>query len=190
MKKIIVLNAPAGAGKDTLSEHIAWLSGAKMISNKQPLFDMARAILGDKSYGMFLSAYNDRTQKELPQHFLNGMSPRYFFIWLSESVIKPAFGKEYFGNRFLQAVNEAEENLIVSDIAFVDEILPLLRSEMQVSLYRLHREGFSFGINDSRDYIPCDSVPDEFDFIDDDLDLTEGDPKADALRILRNERLI
>lgn len=190
MKKLIILNGPAGVGKDTLAEQISWLSGAKMINNKQPLFDMARAILGAADYGKFLAAYNDRSRKESPQTFLNGVTPRYFFIWLSEDIIKPAFGREYFGNRFLQAVNEAKEELIVADIAFVDEILPALRDGHQVTLYRIHREGVEFGKNDSRNYIFNERNLSTLNFSTDDITVTEGYPKADALRILRNEGLI
>ena len=46
---IIVLNAPPGAGKDTIAKRMAEASKAfKLASMKEPMWDIAKAVLGSK----------------------------------------------------------------------------------------------------------------------------------------------
>ncbi|EKL2214120.1 hypothetical protein PQ125_002654 [Salmonella enterica] len=155
MAKIIILNAPPGAGKDTIGKMISFYSPGeqcRIISFKEPMFDIALAILGKENYQRFMLAYDDREQKERPQTFLMGMSPREFMIWISEDVIKPKFGKDYFSVRFNQKVKECESPVVCTDGGFPDEVIALIESGHEVKMCRLHRRGYSFK-NDSRDYI-------------------------------------
>lgn len=154
MAKIIILNAPPGAGKDTIGALIKDYSPVPLLkmSFKAPMFDIACAMLGKRGYQKFLEIYDDREQKEKPQPFLNGKSPREFMIWISEAVIKPQFGNEYFGWRFAEYANHADIPVICTDGGFPEEIKPLVRSEHEVVICRLHRSGYTFA-GDSRDYI-------------------------------------
>lgn len=89
---IIVLNAPPGAGKDTIAKRMAEASKVfKLASMKEPMWDIAKAVLGSK-YDEFVSLYNDRETKEKSCEFLGGLSPRQFFIHISEQWCKPLFG--------------------------------------------------------------------------------------------------
>lgn len=154
MAKIIILNAPPGAGKDTIGKLIEYKSPThvRQLSFKQPMFEIALAILGAKKYGDFIVAYNDREQKEKPHDFLMGMTCRQFMIWISEDVIKPKFGKDYFGRRFNEIAMASETPAICTDGGFADEIIALIDAGHEVKLCRLHRRGFGFNA-DSRNYI-------------------------------------
>lgn len=154
-RDIIILNGPPGVGKDTLA---AYLTGhryaAVKASFKQPMFDIAFSMLGVYRYDEFIDLYNDREQKEKPQAILQGKSPRQFMIWISEEVMKPAFGEQYFGNRMVEQVHEMYRDLavVISDGGFPEEIKPLVKAGHEVHICRLHREGFTFD-GDSRNYI-------------------------------------
>lgn len=154
MAKIIILNAPPGAGKDTIGKLIEYKSPThvRQLSFKQPMFEIALAILGAKKYGDFIVAYNDREQKEKPHDFLMGMTCRQFIIWISEDVIKPKFGNEYFGKRFDEIAKESEIPVICTDGGFAEEVIALIDAGHEVKLCRLHRRGFLFD-GDSRNYI-------------------------------------
>lgn len=154
MAKIIILNAPPGAGKDTIGKLIEQYAPihVRTISFKQPMFEIALAILGAKRYGDFIVAYNDREQKEKPHDFLMGMTCRQFMIWISEEVIKPKFGDDYFGKRFDEIAKESDYPVICTDGGFPDEVIALIEAGHDVKLCRLHRRGFGFD-GDSRNYI-------------------------------------
>ena len=177
MAKIIILNAPAGAGKDTIADMFAFMTKCKTVSLKTPMFDIARSILGASNFGKFIFAYNDRTTKEKPMSILGGKSPREFMIWISETVIKPTFGKSYFGERLAVDVENMDvPTVICSDGGFSDEIIPLITRGHEVIICRLHRNGFTFE-GDSRNYIHLDESWHgvlgyrELDFV-----LVNGDP--------------
>lgn len=154
MAKIIILNAPPGSGKDTIGREIYVQTGGqvKLLSFKAPMFEIARAMLGNKRYEMFLKAYEDRKRKESPQAFLNGKTPREFMIWISEDVIKPAFGSGYFGIRLGELAKDAGRDVVVTDGGFEREVVELIALGHEVKLCRLHRDGFTFA-GDSRDYV-------------------------------------
>lgn len=154
MAKIIILNAPPGAGKDTIGKLIEYKSPTHVLqlSFKQPMFEIALAILGKRKYAAFIEAYNDRKRKEKPLECLNGKTPREFMIWISEDVIKPQFGNDYFGRRFNEIARTSDYPIICTDGGFPDEVIALVESGHEVKMCRLHRRGYSFE-NDSRDYI-------------------------------------
>ena len=175
MKKVIILNAPPGAGKDTIGALLEKTARQHVVtmSFKEPMFNIALAMLGKELYRQFLLAYNDREQKEKPQAFLNGKSPREFMIWISEDVIKPQFGEQYFGLQFAMKAREYPYDIICTDGGFPEEIKPLISAGLDAHICRLHRAGFTFE-GDSRDYIVLDNYHHRLhshDFI-----LVDGDP--------------
>lgn len=184
MKKVIILNAPPGAGKDTIGMMLEGHAHQHVVtmSFKKPMFEIALAMLGKHKYCQFLQAYNDRAQKEKPQAFLNGKTPRHFMIWISEAVIKPQFGEQYFGVRFAERAREYPYDIICTDGGFPDEIKPLISSGLDVHICRLHRTGFTFE-GDSRDYISLGKDYHyrlkEHDFI-----LVDGDPMHTVKQII------
>lgn len=151
MQKVIILNAPPGAGKDTIGRMIAEKYECDLFCFKQPMFDIALAMLGSNRFSIFMDAYDDRERKEKPLDILNGKSPRQFMIWISEDVIKPQFGADYFGRRVAEEVRKFG-TVVCTDGGFEDEVIALINAGINVSLYRLHRSGYAFD-GDSRDYI-------------------------------------
>lgn len=186
---IIILNAPPGAGKDTIQLAIADLHEVSQLSFKKPMFAMAKAMLGDLGFAEFMSAYNNRNRKDKPMELLNGLSPRNFMIWLSEDVIKPQFGDKHFGNLlyddFIMHENDGYYVGVVSDGGFDSETIALIETGVPVRLFRLHREGFTFA-GDSRDYVnlPLYANSETYDYKEFDVQLQEGLPVVAALDIL------
>lgn len=156
MKRVVILNGPPGCGKDEGAKHIvSVLKGqgvpAKHCEFKETLFDITRSV-----YGVTLSGWNliyTRENKERPSKLLDGLSPRQALIHISENIIKPNFGKDYFG--VTAAKNLAECVNIFSDGGFVEELRPII-SEVgadNVLVVRIHRPGHTFE-GDSRSFIP------------------------------------
>lgn len=182
-KKVIILNAPPGAGKDTIGKIIAVRSPryVTLRSFKEPMFEIAKAMLGDYRFSLFMLAYEDRERKEKAQPFLNGKSPRQFMIWISEEVIKPQFGEQYFGTRFAEKARDSHVDVIATDGGFPEEIKPLISAGLEVHICRLHRSGYTFE-GDSRNYINLEGYHHRVhhhDFI-----LVNGDPTHTADEII------
>lgn len=151
MKKLVVLNGPAGCGKDTLAD-ILVTSGFfdEKLSFKSPIFDVARGVLSKDDFDKFIKNYDDRSFKESHQSFLGGKTPREFMIWISEVVMKPVFGNDVFGKRLYSKI--VDGFYVSSDGGFASEIEPLLSNGVDVMIVRLHRDGFDFS-GDSRSYL-------------------------------------
>lgn len=153
MAKVIILNGPAGCGKDTLAKELVELGFANRIASfKIPLFNIVKASLGAKSYAEFLEGYNDRTRKEKPEDFLNGLSRREFMIAVSEQFIKPVLGNSYFGEYLARALSDNNKVAVVSDGGFRSEVEPIAAAGHDTHIVRLHRAGYNF-VGDSRSYI-------------------------------------
>lgn len=150
---IVVLNGPAGCGKDTIANRILEVSSVfKKAEMKAPMWEIAKATLGS-NFEKFVELYNDRATKEKPCDMLGGLSPRNFFIHISEKWCKPLFGDTYFGGRMLQtAISNKHHETILSDGGFSVELMPALDAGETIMLVRLHREGYTFD-GDSRSYI-------------------------------------
>lgn len=153
MAKVIILNGPAGCGKDTLAMALVEMGFAKgTTSFKNPMFNIALAALGPDTYHEFLDGYDDRARKEKPEDFLNGLSRRQFMIAISEQFIKPVFGDDYFGKYLAENLPDGDEVFVVSDGGFASEVAPIVAAGHDVRIVRLHREGYTF-IGDSRGYL-------------------------------------
>jgi len=153
MAKVIILNAPAGSGKDTIANYLLDSDLAESSASfKTPIFNMAQAILGVDKYEQFISLYECRQTKEQAVGILHGLSPREFFIDISERMIKPVFGNDYFGKYMADSLPAGDEVVVVADGGFDSEILPLIDAGHEVHICRLYRDGFTFD-GDSRNYI-------------------------------------
>ena len=187
MKKVIILNGPAGCGKDTLAGLMEESAGFEVHSFKKPMFDIAAVMLGPVKFEQFMSLYNDRDTKEIPCDLLGQMSPREFFIHISESFVKPIMGKQHFGYLASQGVHDSMSHVVFSDGGFPDEVEALVFSEhsvYEVYVVRLHREGFTFE-GDSRNYIKLfDKLRDCGNYTEIDMYLTSGNAYDDAHDIL------
>lgn len=153
MAKVIILNGPAGCGKDTLARALVEMGLAKGVASfKNPMFNIAMAALGQDAYREFLDGYDDRARKEKPEGFLNGLSRRQFMIAISEQFIKPVFGDDYFGKYLAGNLPDGDEVFVVSDGGFASEVTPIVAAGHDVRIVRLHRDGHTFE-GDSRGYL-------------------------------------
>lgn len=181
---IIILNGAPGCGKDTTG-HFLQEAGMLIYSFKKPMFDIARAVLPEDSFGFFMRDYNDREQKERPQDYLGGLSIRQFMIHISEQWVKPTFGGSHFGK--LAADNISTLDTVVTDGGFPAEVVPLLQKGHKIVIVRLHRKNCTFA-GDSRamltatdfSHLPFTQQP---QFLD--VEVVEGYPEEAAITILR-----
>lgn len=183
MKTVIILNGPPGCGKDTLQLAMHQRYGVECQSMKTPMFKIAQAMLGDSDFELFMKHYNDRSEKESPQAYLNNQSPRHFMIWISEGVIKPMFGNQHFGKLASDALLTENSTAVFSDGGFPDEVIRLVNDGYKVKLVRLHREGFTFD-GDSRNYIYLPDMVGET-YREYDMAVIPGDVYAGANELFR-----
>lgn len=180
---IIILNAPPSSGKDTIG-NLLELTGFTGYSFKQPMFDLAQAVLPEDSFEFFMRDYNDREQKEKPQDYLCGFTIREFMINISESWVKPLFGKSHFGK--LAADNIGDDDTFITDGGFAEEVIPLLNKGKPVVICRLHRKGCSYKGDSRRFLIEEDFVQMPITkrpiFLD--VEVIEGHPEVAANTIL------
>lgn len=162
MTKIILLNGPAGSGKDTAFELLKKEFSSsidydlKMKKLAQPLkwvicqlFDLPLTDAEDK--------------KDEPRDVTYGFTLRELFIWMSEECIKPKFGVDFFGKLLASQLREEqlftdsgdrETIYVITDCGFPEEAASIMEAfgEKNILLLELHREGTTFE-GDSRNYI-------------------------------------
>lgn len=169
-KRIILLNGPINSGKDVLGEHLAkTLPRATTMIFKDSLYDWAAA-MASLPKEVFVQLASDRKTKELPCHllpkhpkdFTRHYSPREWLIYVSEEVIKPRLGKDFFGVQSRRKMFDNFENydtVIFTDCGFAEEVLCLTSFyEEQALLLQIHRPGYEFGPTDSRSYVNVEKV--------------------------------
>lgn len=182
MKTVIILNGPPGCGKDTLQLAMFHRYGIERQSMKAPMFDIAKAMLGPVDFERFMKDYEDRSQKEKPQDYLQGESPRTFMIWISEHVIKPKFGKQHFGKLASDSLQSERNTAVFSDGGFPDEVRRLVADGYKVKLVRLHRDGFDFG-GDSRNYIHIPDLLGSWQYREYDVQVIPGNVEVGVQRL-------
>ena len=150
LKPVILLNAPPNAGKDEIAKILSRKLGLPHLEFKNKLFEIAKAISG-LTEEQWDSIYT-REDKEKPTELLFGLSPRQFMIKVSEEVIKPNFGKDYFGR--VAAEQAYGCGGVFSDSGFnqeAEEVVYKCGSDF-VFVVQFERIGCSFK-GDSRDYL-------------------------------------
>lgn len=188
MSKIIILNGPASVGKDTIGNALAADYNCIPTSFKRPVFEIAASILGARAFSKFITAYDDRDQKEIPHDFLGGKTCREFMIWISETVVKPLFGNQQFGKLMSEHIRLCDEGFcfVCTDGGFPDEVIRLLEDGHDVTLVRLFMDGKTFD-GDSRDYIQIKELhfPDYDAYQEHDVHLVSGDIEGGVLAVVR-----
>ncbi len=184
MKPIVILNGPPSSGKDTIAGLLTY-RGFIVQNFKQRMHEIACTMLG-WTMSDWLRFYNDRSMKEIKHDFLGDKSTREFMIHISESVIKPLFGKDYFGTAAAQSVKNVLSDhgyklgAVFADGGFPEEIPPL-GAVGKILIVRLHRSGCSF-LGDSRNYLTEDDLP-MCKFMDEVI--IDGEPEAAVNHIMQ-----
>jgi hypothetical protein len=154
MAKVIVMNSCPNTGKDTAADYIAEKYNAQHLRFKDGLYKVAAMVAGISVEQMKFLA-TERSSKEVPSHYfrVNGgfVSPRHWLIHVSENVVKPLLGKDFFGKQLAQSITS--DLVVASDSGFESEIVPLLEAGHDVYVFRIEREGYTFE-GDSRSYLP------------------------------------
>lgn len=153
MLKVLFLNGPPGCGKDEVVR----------IADKLPFYFMHRKFAAPLKVAAcdLLGC----TLQELEEMKRSDPRVRTVLIALSEKVIKPLYGHEFFGRRLAMAM-PSSGNVIVSDSGFTVELKEfkeaLRRREIKTKLrlWRIERPECTFA-NDSREWVFLDSVQDE-----------------------------
>lgn len=163
-KPIIVMNAPPHSGKDFLTDYIiqSYLD-VDHYEFKTPMYQMAAKLMGLSLY-TFTRNYNTEGWKDTPNPLCNGKTVRELMIAISESMVKPFFGKDYFGDYAARQIKEVEEEThcqftsVFSDGGFDSEVRVLARAfPGRVVVVRIHRDGTSFD-GDSRSFLEDDEL--------------------------------
>lgn len=147
---IFIFNGPPGSGKDAAASFFQ-SKGFKHLSFKEELFNETIRYF-DVDRDWFMTGYNDRRIKERRESILDGMSRREAMIFVSEEVIKPMYGLDYFGVKSANKI-DVTRDYCFSDGGFLEEILPIINKigEDEIVLVQLTRDGCDFS-SDSRRY--------------------------------------
>ena len=194
-KVVLIMNAPPGAGKDTLAGDDDWCQrvgdmlladyqidkggrfscDVEHISFKSGMFDILPSVLhvglDPDGVSEFYDRYDDRALKEQPWDKLGGLSPRQFMIFLSENFMKVVFGKDVFGKfsaRLASSCVYAAGGTVCvfSDGGFSEEVNEVVKTVGAENVYVLQWEAEGCSFdNDSRRYLDFDDVDDEVKFI-------------------------
>src|SRR5690606_22164932 len=126
--KIIIFNSPPNAGKDEAVRYLVREYGVFPFSFKNRLKQITLQIYGiDEAVW---DSWYTREGKEIPRPELDGKSCREAFIHVSEVIIKPNFGKDYFGRveaRRIHSIAQGKGMVAAcSDGGFNEEIEPFL----------------------------------------------------------------
>jgi len=149
--KFIFLNAPPRSGKDTAADYLShFMIRTFPVKFASPLYNSVREVFGlTKDEWNLL--YNHHKEDCLEQ--LRGMSPRQAMIWMSEDVIKPKFGSDFFGHAMVNRLRNISDDAIViaSDSGFHSEAVPVMDFVGAENCFHvtIERDGCDFS-NDSR----------------------------------------
>ena len=151
-KKIILLNAPPGAGKDFAAQFLV-----KNVRDCR--LDKFARLLKERTHALYGFPDRDFTyyeySKDIPSTDFLGLTPREAYIRVSETYFKPTHGNRVFGELLSKELNNIPEEVIaISDSGFCEEAEVLIEKygTNNVLLIKIHREGCDFS-EDSRDYI-------------------------------------
>ena len=160
--RIVLLNAPKGAGKDTIGAALAELTGCSLRSFKSALYDCAYPFTDCPNYDTFISLCIGRESKERGSSYFHGMSPRDFLIYISESITKPHFGDQFFGEKSAKSITNTafESGVVFTDSGFEEEVHPLVKEfgENNLCVVQFVGQGSEDFSGDSRDFISVKGV--------------------------------
>jgi hypothetical protein len=148
---IVIFNGPPGSGKDEAASLFKEVFGFGNLSFKYQLFkETINHFEVDKAW--FMEGYDDREVKEKKEFALKEMSRREAMIHVSEDIVKPKNGKDYFGRMVAEEIEDGK-SYAIADGGFIEELEPIIEKlgEENIVLVQITREGHDFS-TDSRRY--------------------------------------
>ncbi|CAH2606503.1 conserved protein of unknown function (plasmid) [Rhodovastum atsumiense] len=157
--KLILLNGPPRAGKDTAASAIlARMTGAVRLGMSYHLKEATHAAYGMP--GRPHDAYE--AVKDVPNADFFGQTPRAAYIAHSERYMKPLHGADVFGRIFVRrALALNVQTIVAPDAGFADEWTPVIAEfgAGNMLLIRVHAEGRGRTFaGDSRSFISLPGV--------------------------------
>lgn len=149
-KQVVVFNAPPNTGKDFICDYLMNNFFCNKVEFKGKLRELVKTIYSLSNEQVEWLGL--RENKELAQEILGGLSYREAMIDVSENVIKPRYGKDYFAKSLLSELVDFTIN-VISDGGFVEEVEYLADNGCDVYVVRIHCNKCDFN-NDSRTYLP------------------------------------
>lgn len=152
---IFLFNAPPDSGKDYACEFLVnKFKKSYHTEFKKALYDEVGKFFNVES--LFIKRLNSiREYKEIRTPFFDDLSLRGAMIKVSEDIIKPKYGDDFFGKKALEFIDElvllGYKNIFFSDSGFIKELNPIA-DKYQCHVIKLHRHGRNFN-NDSRNYL-------------------------------------
>ena len=162
--KVLILNGPPGIGKDTLANMLCEVAPVIRGEFKHFLYVEAAQWIQDYvkdaeniTTAIVKARNENRELKELPW-FLE-LSVRRILQIVSEDVVKPAIGKDYFGRIAAKYWYGKHIHHVISDGGFSEEVNAVCDKfgAENVTVIRLKAPGFTFE-TDSRKYLMRDEV--------------------------------
>lgn len=158
--KIILLNAPKGAGKDTIGLALQNLYNCELRAFKTKLYEIAYSFTSGIGYSEFIYYCTDRESKEIRSSKFRGKSPRDFLIFISEQIVKPNFSKEFFGKAASETISgiDFQNGVVFTDSGFIEEALPLIKDfgGRNVFIIQFTGQNSNDFSGDSREFIETD----------------------------------
>lgn len=148
----IIFNGPPSSGKDVMCDALLGHYGDGIVRHRQFKHQLFYAVCDhyDISYSELMLNYTE-DKKNIPLEVLDNQSPRQALIHVSEDVMKPTHGKDYFGQQAAKSIEENRIN-VFSDGGFLEEIKPVYDVSDYLLIVQLYRNGCTFE-GDSRSYI-------------------------------------
>lgn len=152
--KIVMLNGPAGSGKDTAAWALERKLNARHYKMAWPLKRAVQSFLG-LSHDRY-KEYFETSAKDKPSEQFGGKSPRSILISLSEDWAKRNLSPDIFGILAWNYISTPTDKLftVISDTGFREECLPIVRGigRSHVFVIQLSRPGCTYE-GDSRSYV-------------------------------------
>jgi len=158
---IVLFNGPPRSGKDAGADYFKKNYGWKHLSFKYQLYKETCKYFGC-DYKWFMERYDDRSVKEVPHVDLGHMSCREAMIYVSEQIVKPKRGLDYFGQLVANEI-DLTKDYAISDGGFVDELIPVVEKvgSKNFVLVQLTRDGEDYS-SDSRRYFQGSRIEHEY----------------------------
>lgn len=155
---IALLNAPPNSGKTMIANILKEQYGFVWESFKGSLTALTTAHYGVSS--LWWDQGYVQAHKNVPEFVLDDLSRRQALIHVSEDLIKPQYGKTFFGQLLYWRLQRLpkDANVVIDDCGFPDEVIPAIFDLGRVSVFKILRSGCTFD-GDSRNWLSSLDLP-------------------------------